>query len=209
MILKAHHSVLALLLISGAASGDPWTESARGSDFNTPVAGAVGGAVVGGLLGGIIAGGSGAAVGAVIVGTAGAVAGVEQRRITREQVQQANYGERAEWERERRRRQQQLAQQREVAWVEGVGDTPSVAAAEVIEPLRAVARSSPAPAPVDQTLLIETQRSLIRLGFDPGDIGSLNRQTVATIKLYQTQHDLVETGQPSQALLKHMIRSGG
>ncbi|GJM07857.1 MAG: hypothetical protein DHS20C11_01330 [Lysobacteraceae bacterium] len=55
----------------------------------------------------------------------------------------------------------------------------------------------------------EIQRSLLRLGYDPGDIGSMNSRTREAIMRYQADHGLLETGEPSQELLRHMIRNGG
>jgi hypothetical protein len=36
----------------------------------------------------------------------------------------------------------------------------------------------------------------------------MNAQTTAAIKAYQGKKGLLETGQPSQELLKHMIKNG-
>jgi len=52
-------------------------------------------------------------------------------------------------------------------------------------------------------------RSLIKMGYDPGELGTLNRQTVAEITAYQARYDLLETGRPSAQLLQHMRQHGG
>ncbi len=65
-------------------------------------------------------------------------------------------------------------------------------------------------ASADGTLIVEIQRSLVRLGYDPGPInGERSAATVNSIRAYQVKHNLLETGQVSDALLKHMIRQGG
>ena len=62
----------------------------------------------------------------------------------------------------------------------------------------------------DDKLITEIQRSLIKLNLDPGTVGGvLNEKTESAIRTYQTKYNLLETGQPSQELLRHMIRNGG
>ena len=60
-----------------------------------------------------------------------------------------------------------------------------------------------------QTLRIETQKSLIRLGYDPGEIGEAGPALTDAVMQYQSSKQLLETGEPSQALLTHMLRNGG
>jgi len=61
----------------------------------------------------------------------------------------------------------------------------------------------------DQTLLIETQKSLIRLGYDPGEIGEAGPALTDAVMQYQSSKQLLETGELSQALLTYMLRNGG
>ena len=61
----------------------------------------------------------------------------------------------------------------------------------------------------DQTLVIESQKSLIRLGFEPGDLGQTGPALTEAVIGYQRGQGLLETGQLSQALLTHMLRDGG
>lgn len=62
---------------------------------------------------------------------------------------------------------------------------------------------------IEQTLLVETQRSLVRLGYEPGDIGSPGDALTNAVIAYQQAHGLLETGELSQALLEHMLKNGG
>jgi len=62
----------------------------------------------------------------------------------------------------------------------------------------------------ETTLVLEIQKSLVRMGFDPGDVnGQLQTMTVSSIKQYEVKHGLLETGKPSPELHKHMLRNGG
>jgi peptidoglycan hydrolase-like protein with peptidoglycan-binding domain len=59
-------------------------------------------------------------------------------------------------------------------------------------------------------LTIETQKALVRLGYDPGPIdGVAGANTRAAIEAYQTANGLLVTGQVSDPLLKHMLQNGG
>jgi peptidoglycan hydrolase-like protein with peptidoglycan-binding domain len=61
-----------------------------------------------------------------------------------------------------------------------------------------------------QNLVIEIQRSLKVLGYQPGPIdGSPGDDTKSAIMAYQRDQGLLETGQPSEALLAHMRQRGG
>ena len=61
----------------------------------------------------------------------------------------------------------------------------------------------------EQTLRIETQKSLIRLGYDPGEIGEAGPALTDAVMQYQSSKQLLETGELSQPLLAHMLRNGG
>lgn len=190
----ARRSTATLVLLLSAALGaavaraDPW-------------AGAAGGAVAGGALGAVVSGGgTGAAVGAVVGTLMGAGAGSERQQQAQRDLQRMRAAEAQEWERERRRRAQQLRDAQQDPW--GVD--------EAVTAPGAVGQGSRQTAPTVQVeLVVEVQRSIQRLGYDPGTIGTLNRQTVALIKMYQAQHALLETGVPSTQLLEHMRRNGG
>ena len=59
-------------------------------------------------------------------------------------------------------------------------------------------------------IVLETKKSLVRMGYDPGPIDNLlNAQAVEAIKLYEMKYSLLVTGRPSQDLLKHMLQHGG
>ena len=60
-----------------------------------------------------------------------------------------------------------------------------------------------------ETKCVETQKSLIRLGFEPGDIGVSGPALTNAVKEYQKNKGLLETGELSQALLNHLLQNGG
>lgn len=71
-------------------------------------------------------------------------------------------------------------------------------------------QAAAAPAVVaNQTLVIETQKSLLRLGFKPGPFGTEGPELTQALMMYQKSKGLLETGELSQALLTHMLRNGG
>ena len=70
-------------------------------------------------------------------------------------------------------------------------------------------RQQPAEVAPEQTLRIETQKSLIRLGYDPGEIGEAGPALTDAVMQYQSSKQLLETGELSQPLLTHMLRNGG
>ena len=165
--------------------------------------GALGGAFSGAVFGRLVGDKKGAQRGAVIGAIGGTVVGAAQKESRLQQERRANERLRAQmeeqnrreaeaWERERLRREQEVHQQQ--------------------TPMREAAHSyvaAPQASP-DGTLIVEIQRSLVRLGYDPGPInGELSAATVNAIRAYQVKHNLLETGQVSDALLKHMIRQGG
>ena len=155
-----------------------------------PWAEALGGAAEGAIFGAIVGGGDGAATGAILGGAMGAASGGarQQERRRQQEVQRLRAQERARWEQQRQMQQQQMQQQRQQAW----------------------AQSQPVAASSDATLIIETQKSLVRLGYKPVSIdGQLGAQTINAIKAYQSDKGLLSTGQPSQELLQHMVQNGG
>jgi len=141
----------------------------------------LGGALSGAMVGRMIGGRSSARTGAIIGGVIGMTeaAGARQRQLE----QQAEMARRqSEWA-----SLQQAEQER-------------------------VRRQQAAAAPVqatDQTLVVETQKSLIRLGYDPGAIGRPGPELTQAVLQYQKSKGLLETGELSQALLSHMLRNGG
>jgi uncharacterized protein YcfJ len=141
----------------------------------------MGGALSGAMVGKLVGGKRGARTGAIIGGVIGASEAAAD--MQRHQYHQAEMQRRqAEWA-----AQQQFEEQR-------------------IQ--RAQAAAAPAQAG-DQTLLIETQKSLIRLGFQPGAIGRAGPELTAAVRQYQKSKGLLETGDLSQALLAHMLQNGG
>ena len=66
------------------------------------------------------------------------------------------------------------------------------------------------PPPPGANLVYDTQLSLYRLGFNPGPPdGVYGQRTAEAISQYQSSYGLPVTGQPSPALLDHMIHHGG
>lgn len=84
------------------------------------------------------------------------------------------------------------------------------AAAYAPSSYRAAPRRAAPVASASSTTVVETQKALVRLGFDPGPIdGAMGASTRRAIRTYQQAQGLPVTGQPSDALLKHMLRNGG
>jgi hypothetical protein len=174
-----------------------FTLSLQAQIFEGGFAGALSGAMLGSLVGGR----SGAAWGAAIGGGVGMIEGANQRE--RQQEAEAAYRrqqqERAAWEREDRRRREQemalLAAKQECCPPSG----------------GAVANASANVAPSAHSLMVlEVKKSLVRMGYDPGPIDDqMNPKTVAAIRAYEVKYSLLETGRPSQELLKHMLQHGG
>lgn len=76
-------------------------------------------------------------------------------------------------------------------------------------PPRRVYTYAPAPGPA-YGLVYDVQSSLLRLGYDPGPLdGHMGRRTADAIAAYEHDNGLLVTGQPSEALLNHMIQRGG
>ena len=146
---------------------------------------ALGGAMRGAILGDLVGGRRGAETGAIVGGLIGA--GEAAARNRRQKEQQAATAQRqAEFQahqqaEEQRHRERSLQRQ------------PAQQAA----------------ATLDRTLLVETQKSLIRLGYEPGSVGAAGPELTQAVKDYQRSKGLLETGDLSQALLTHLLRNGG
>jgi uncharacterized protein YcfJ len=159
------------------------------------------GALSGAMLGSLVGGRSGAAWGAAIGGGVGMIEGANQRDRQNEAAAafRRQREERAAWEREdQRRRQQEM--------------TALAAKQECCAPKPgAITLTSTNAAPsADMLIVLETKKSLVRMGYDPGPIDNqLNPQTVQAIKGYEVKYSLLVTGRPSQELLKHMLQHGG
>lgn len=146
------------------------------------------GALSGAALGSMVDGKKGAKTGAIIGGAVGVLGGAAEAS---QQQQQEEARKRQEAERQRAIQEQQ---QQEI---------------EALKAQQAAAASNNAPE-VSSTTILEIQKSLVRLGYDPGDInGKVGPATESAIRLYEAKFGLLETGRPSPELLKHMLRNGG
>jgi outer membrane lipoprotein SlyB len=141
----------------------------------------LGGALRGAIVGNLVDGRDGAAAGAVIGGLIGAGEAASREKKERQRTEAAQKRQ-AEWQATQQAEQQRIQKQRAVA----------------------VPQNS-----TNQTLVIETQKSLIRLGYEPGDIGDAGPALAGAVKEYQKSKGLLETGELSQPLLTHMLRNGG
>jgi hypothetical protein len=141
----------------------------------------LGGALRGAIVGDLIDGRSGAAAGAVIGGLIGA-GEAAAREKKQKQENEAAQRRQAEWQASQQAEQARFQKQQAAA-------APQNAA--------------------NQTLMVETQKSLIRLGFEPGDIGVAGSALTNAVKEYQKSKGLLETGELSQALLSHLLQNGG
>jgi len=137
-------------------------------------------AMGGAILGNMVGGRKAARTGAILGGVIGAANSAGQKQRQREQQAEA----------ERRRAMWEAEQQAEIRRIEEQ-------------------RAAVPPASGDETLIIETQKSLIRLGFEPGPLGQAGPDLTDAIRRYQKSKELLETGDVSQALLTHMLRNGG
>ena len=159
-----------------------------------------GGALGGAALGSLVGGRDGARTGAIIGGAVGVIRGVSER--ARRQAE-AEARQRQEAERQRIAQEQQQA---EIARLQA--QQAAAAAATSTSAGGGVAQDSATGG--DFMLIIEIQKSLIRLGYDPGVVdGQLSPSTVNAIKGYQAAKGLLEDGRPSPQLLTHMVRNGG
>ena len=147
---------------------------------------AFGGAMRGAILGSLVDGREGARTGAAIGAGVGLIRGVAEESQRKAAAEAA---------RRRYEESQRLMQQRQQAEIERLK----------------LRQAAPATTPAaDAKLVTEIQKSLVRLGIDPGDIdGTLSPATVNAIKVYQGRMKLLEDGVPSQVLLKHMLVNGG
>lgn len=144
-------------------------------------AGLFGGAMRGAVFGSLVGGRDGAGTGAIIGGLVGAARASGERK--RAQQQQAEVERRrADWAAQQQAEQARIQQQRAAA-------APAEAA--------------------NETLVIEIQKSLIRLRYEPGTLGQAGPQLTRAVMQYQKDKGLLETGELSQALLTHMLRNGG
>ncbi len=180
-------SILAATAVLALMQAEPVNADPFGEAFGSAIGGAI--------LGGIIGGRDGAAVGAAIGGLSGYSAGsARQDERRRNRAAHRHQRQRAEWERRRMVEQSLLDQQRMLQQQQFQ--------MQAVAPIAAPA--------FDRTLVIETQKSLIRLGGNPGGVdGRLGPQTIVAIKSYQNSKGLLETGRPSQSLLMHMLQNGG
>jgi len=146
--------------------------------------GLFGGALGGAVLGNMVGGRKAARKGAIIGGVIGAAKAINESSRHQENQKQREESRRraAQWEAE---------QQAEEARIE-----------------RARAASAPSLA-TRQTLVIETQKSLIRMGYDPGNLGEAGPALTEAVTRYQDDKGLLTTGELSQPLLTHMLRNGG
>ena len=161
-----------------------------------PVGGGIGGAILGGILGDIVGGSDGAAWGATI----GAGVGISKGAKKQERRRQYEAEQRG-WQRQRKMHEERMRYERDQARREQRYSDR----ARYVEPSQPVAPASGG----DTALVSEIQRSLIRLGYDPGRVGVMSTQTTAAVKGYQQSHGLLATGQLSHELLRHMILNGG
>jgi len=142
-----------------------------------------GGAMSGAVLGSLVGGRNGAQKGAMIGGAIGLIEGSVEKS-NNESKREARERQQAEREKiERDRYQAELNNQKKQEATQDNIDTGTV---------------------------MEIQKSLMRLNYDPGNInGQMQPATENAIRLYEQKYKLLETGKPSQELLKHMLRNGG
>lgn len=141
----------------------------------------LGGALRGAIIGDLVDGRNGAVAGAVIGGLIGAGEAASRDKKEKQRTEAAQKRQ-AEWQASQQAEQQRI-QERQVA------AAPQKTAS--------------------QTLVVETQKSLIRLGYEPGDIGDAGPELTGAVKEYQKSKQLLETGELSQALLSYLLQNGG
>jgi len=141
----------------------------------------LGGALRGAVVGDLVDGRNGAAAGAVIGGLIGAGEAAAREKKKKQQNEAATLRQ-AEWDASEKAQQEDIRKQQKAA-------APQKSA--------------------NQTLLVETQKSLIRLGYQPGDIGKADPALANAVIEYQRSKGLLETGELSQALLTHLLQNGG
>jgi hypothetical protein len=144
---------------------------------------AFGGALGGAALGSLVGGRDGAQTGAIIGGVVGLARGAKEKKQMK--ARQEAYA-RQQAERQRIQQEQQRAEM------------------ERRKAQQATQQS------FESGTVLEIQKSLVRMGMDPGEInGKMQPATENAIRLYEREHSLLETGRPSQELLKHMLQHGG
>ena len=142
-----------------------------------------GGALGGAALGSLVGGRDGAQTGAIIGGVVGLARGAKEKKQM-EARREAYARQQAERER--------LQQEKQKAEIERLKK-------------QEVKQES-----FESGTVLEVQKSLMRMGFDPGNIdGKMQPATQNAILLYEKKYGLLETGKPSQELLKHMLQHGG
>ena len=182
--------VLAAVLWLASGFGRPVTADPLGEGLS--------GAFWGGIVGGIFGGGNGAATGAALGGAMGVASGAARaserdRQARQHERRRQRAEEQSRWEQERLRQQRAFEMQRQQAWQPRSNSPPAASTGAM-----------------DRGLVLEVQRSLVRLGFDAVIVdGQLGPRTVESIKVYQRRAGLLGTGQASHELLRHMIQNGG
>ncbi len=160
---------------------------------------AFGGAMKGAFLGSLLDGHEGAQTGAAIgagVGILTSVAEDAKRRDSEKAARARAEQQKAEMELRKAQEEQTRFEAASAYYNEGLPS--NVAAIGTLQPFE------------DVELITQVQRALVKLDYDPGRIdGELNDRTMTAIQTYQAKHSLLETGQPSPELLKHMARNGG
>ena len=142
-----------------------------------------GGALGGAALGSLVGGRDGAQTGAIIGGVVGLAQGAKEKRQM-EARKEAYARQQAE--------RQRLQQEKQKAEIERLKK-------------QEVSQDN-----YESGTVLEVQKSLVRMGFDPGNIdGKMQPATENAIRLYEKKYSLLETGRPSQELLKHMLQNGG
>ncbi|MGI9244810.1 MAG: peptidoglycan-binding domain-containing protein [Verrucomicrobiales bacterium] len=155
-----------------------------------PFGGALGGSIAGGMVGGMINGPIGRIRGSRVGATMGFIGGMADNAARR-----ANYD--AYYHQQAARHHWEAQQQQARAAASRRQTTQYTPRTTVVQTQ-------------SNTLVLETQKALVRLGFDPGPIeGEYGPNTARAIRQYQQRAGLLATGQASQELLKHMLRNGG
>jgi uncharacterized protein YcfJ len=140
------------------------------------------GAFRGAIIGDMIGGGAGAAAGAAVGAMVGAPETVAREQEHMEQKQAEADQRLAQWEADRRAR--------ELAAIERQEQAARLAAAD----------SGP-----NLDLLLDTQRALMTLGYDPGPIGIQSAELTTSIVQYQESQGLVPDGRMTQDLVDRML----
>lgn len=140
------------------------------------------GAIRGAVIGDIVGGGHGAAAGAAIGAMIGAPGTAAREQVYMDRQRAAADARLAQWEAERRQRELEAMERREQA------------------ERRAAISSEP-----DLDLLLDTQRALMSLGYDPGPIGMTSPELTTSIVKYQESQGLLPNGSMTPGLLDRMV----